>query len=179
MPKLHFYYGAMNAGKSALLIQTAHNYIEKKFKIQIFSTTGSVVSSRTGLTMPATHLARGERIQLEDDVTCVLIDEAQFLTAYQIYELVQIANHIPVVAFGLRTNYLGSPFEGSAYLMALAHELHEIKSLCSCGKKATMNIRLDENGQRVTRKNKLVDLHSNYESMCSQCFFRDASQIAT
>jgi thymidine kinase len=118
-----------------------------------------------------------------DNIHCVFIDEAQFLTSYQVYELLAISLHIPVLAYhmrhgliiryGLRTNSMGYPFAGSAHLLAVAHELCEIKTICHCGKKATMNLRLDQNGLRVVGKQPIKDLLSKYKSVCVYHFYND------
>ena len=165
MAKLYFYYSAMNAGKSTTLLQAAHNYEEQGMRILLFTPqiddrdgVGNI-SSRIGLRRDAyafpadfdlfDHI-RAE--QKKSTVACVFVDEAQFLSNKQVLQLTMICDQlgIPVLCYGLRTDFLGEPFEGSKYLLAWADVLGEIKTICHSGKKATMNARLDEKGQRVS-----------------------------
>ena len=164
MAKLYFYYSSMNAGKSTMLLQASFNYRERGMTTQLFTAgidtrTGSgVIASRIGLSQPATpffaetdlHMVvaadhAGQRLD------CVLVDEAQFLTRAQVWQLARIADDlgIPVLAYGLRTDFLGALFEGSQWLLALADVLTEIKAVCACGRKATMNLRIDAEGNAV------------------------------
>ena len=166
MAKLYFYYSAMNAGKSTILLQSAHNYRERGMDTLLF--TPSIddrfqlgkIASRIGIHSEATlfdthfnffnYVERA--IKQRPTVKCILIDEAQFLTKEQVKQLAQVTLEFdcPVIAYGLRTDFLGEPFEGSRYLLAWAEELTEIKTICHCGSKATMNLRVDEKGQAVT-----------------------------
>lgn len=164
MAKLYFYYSAMNAGKSTTLLQSAHNYEERGMRAMLLTPRVDTrygvgkITSRIGVQRDAQ--AFNERFDLlehvakehaERQVHCVLIDEAQFLTPAQVLQLTMVCDQldIPVLAYGLRTDFRGEPFEGSKYLLAWAEELIELKTICPTGKKATMNARLDEQGQRV------------------------------
>ncbi|MDG1874476.1 MAG: thymidine kinase [Mariniblastus sp.] len=165
MAKLYFYYSAMNAGKSTTLLQAAHNYEEQGMRILLFTPQiddrdgVGKISSRIGLTRDAyafpADLDLFDHIRSEQKksaVACVFIDEAQFLSSKQVLQLTLVCDQIgiPVLCYGLRTDFRGEPFEGSKYLLAWADVLGEIKTICHSGKKATMNARLDENGQRVS-----------------------------
>lgn len=165
MAKLYFYFSAMNAGKTTTLLQSAYNYAERGMRTLILSpaldTRGGdgVVSSRIGLR------AQGQRFTPDDDLLariaadiaahgplhCVLVDEAQFLTRAQVWQLSDVVDtlRIPVLTYGLRTDFRGELFEGSQWLLAWADELHEIKTICHSGKKATMVLRIDEHGHPV------------------------------
>jgi thymidine kinase len=166
MAKLYFYYSAMNAGKSTTLLQSAHNYRERGMRTLILTPRlddrqgVGIVSSRIGLKAQATaferdddldRLVRGD-IDANGTLHCVLVDEAQFLGKAQVWQLTEIVDalHIPVLAYGLRTDFRGELFEGSQYLLAWADELSEIKTICHSGSKATMVVRVDEQGRAVT-----------------------------
>jgi thymidine kinase len=166
MAKLYFYYSAMNAGKTTTLLQSAHNYRERGMRTLILTPQlddrhgRGVVASRIGLK------ARGRMFVSKDDLFaivrediaangalhCVLVDEAQFLSKAQAWQLSDVVDRlrIPVLAYGLRTDFRGELFEGSQYLLAWADELTEIKTICHTGKKATMVVRVDEHGRVVT-----------------------------
>ncbi|KFN44021.1 thymidine kinase [Arenimonas oryziterrae] len=166
MAKLYFYYSAMNAGKTTTLLQSAYNYHERGMRTVILTPRldnragEGVVASRIGLK------ARGLIFEREDDLLqlvaadiaargalgCVLVDEAQFLSKNQVWQLSEIVDKlkVPVLAYGLRTDFRGELFEGSQYLLAWADNLIEIKTICHTGKKATMVVRVDENGRAVT-----------------------------
>ena len=162
MAKLHFYYSAMNAGKSTTLLQSSYNYRERGMETILFNARMDtrfgerIIASRIGLKQDAipfdeeTNIFEYVREQQEEreKLACVLIDEAQFLTKAQVLQLTDITTKLglPVLAYGLRTDFTGEPFEGSRYLLALAEELTEIKTICKCGKKATMNMRVDDKG---------------------------------
>ena len=162
MAKLYFYYSAMNAGKTTHLLQSSHNYQERGMQTLILSSSiddrygRGVVKSRIGLQSPSvlfgedTDLYHLVKQHLPAD--CVLVDEAQFLTKSQVYQLTDIVDklNIPVLAYGLRTDFQGELFAGSQYLLAWADELCELKTICHTGKKATMVIRIDEKGQAIT-----------------------------
>lgn len=165
MAKLYFYYSAMNAGKTTTLLQSAHNYHERGMRTLILTprldtrSGEGVVASRIGLTASGTVFGRDddlERIALEESVMrgalgCVLVDEAQFLTKAQVWQLTGIVDAlgVPVLAYGLRTDFRGELFEGSQYLLAWADNLTEIKTICHTGRKATMVVRVDGNGRAV------------------------------
>lgn len=165
MSKLYFYYSAMNAGKTTTLLQSAYNYHERGMRTLILTPAlddrygESVVASRIGLKARAlrfagdadlTELARAE-IANHGGIDCVLVDEAQFLTRAQVWQLTDVVDqlHIPVLAYGLRTDFRGELFEGSQHLLAWADELQEIKTICHSGHKATMVVRVDEDGHAV------------------------------
>lgn len=164
MAKLYFYYSAMNAGKSTTLLQAAHNYEERGMRVLLYTPTidtrdgGGLISSRIGLSREAITfgkdfdlLADIQSQHEESPIACVFVDEAQFLTSEQVLQVTLVCDRlsIPVLCYGLRTDFQGEPFEGSKYLLAWADELGEIKTICHTGKKATMNARLDESGERV------------------------------
>ena len=161
MAKLYFYYSAMNAGKTTVLLQSAHNYRERGMRPMLFTPAlddrkaRGVISSRIGLEAKATafgnedNLFEQVREQLQrDNVHCVLVDEAQFLNKGQVYQLTDVVDEleIPVLCFGLRTDFQGELFEGSRYLLAWADELEELKTICHTGRKATMVVRVDDDG---------------------------------
>jgi thymidine kinase len=166
MAKLYFYYSAMNAGKTTTLLQSAHNYRERGMRTLILTPQlddrhgRGVVASRIGLKARGRMFARNDdlfAIAREDIATqgalhCVLVDEAQFLSKAQAWQLSDVVDRlrIPVLAYGLRTDFRGELFEGSQYLLAWADELTEIKTICHTGKKATMVVRVDEHGRVVT-----------------------------
>ncbi|MFT4249406.1 MAG: thymidine kinase [Pseudomonas sp.] len=165
MAKLYFYYSAMNAGKTTTLLQSAHNYRERGMRTLILTPkldhrAGSgVVASRIGLRAegtgfePATALDQLVQadIAAHGKLNCVLVDEAQFLSRAQVWQLSEVVDRlrIPVLCYGLRTDFRGELFEGSQYLLAWADELQEIKTICHSGSKATMNVRVDAHGRAV------------------------------
>jgi thymidine kinase len=166
MAKLYFYYSAMNAGKTTTLLQSAHNYRERGMRVLVFTPAlddragkAGVVASRIGLRSEGVAFGRDDDLQArtEDDIAehgkldCVLVDEAQFLSKAQVWQLSEVVDRlrIPVLTYGLRTDFRGELFEGSQYLLAWADELTEIKTICHTGKKATMTVRVDERGRAV------------------------------
>jgi len=164
MAKVYFYYSAMNAGKSTVLLQSSYNYHERGMRTIVFAPliddragTGRV-KSRIGLEAPAEPFSESDdllqRVQAEhqrDPLSCVLIDEAQFLSAAQVGQCTDIADtlNIPVLCYGLRTDFLSELFPGSARLLAVADHLVELKTICHCGRKATMNLRLGPDGKAL------------------------------
>lgn len=173
MAKLHFYFSVMNAGKSTTLLQSAYNYQERGMEALLFTPAidtrygAGKVSSRIGLEAEAVSFDNQFNLleyvtqclrQPKQNIRCVLIDEAQFLTKDQVFQLTEIVDqlNIPVLAYGLRSDYMGEPFEGSKYLLAWAEELNEIKTICHCGRKATMNIRIDAEGNPVVAGEQIV-----------------------
>ena len=186
MAKLYFYYSSMNAGKSTNLLQSSYNYKERGMHTLVLAPQlddrfgEGKVTSRIGITSDATTFtvdtdllalvgdADGDR-----QIHCVLIDEAQFLTRDQVFQLGEVTDklNIPVLAYGLRTDFRGEPFEGSKYLLAWSDNLREIKAICHCGTKATMVLRMDEHGQAVT-DGAQVEIGGNdrYVSMCRKHF---------
>jgi thymidine kinase len=184
MAKLYFYYSAMNAGKSTSLLQSSYNYQERGMDTLLFTPSfddrfdaAGTITSRIGLSATAmgfdtdsnlfdytkAALAQNNRIK------CIFVDEAQFLSKTQVMQLADIADkmNIPVLAYGLRSDFRGEPFEGSKYLLAWAEELAEIKTICHCGRKATMNLRFDSHG-KVIQEGAQVDIGGNerYVSVC-------------
>lgn len=166
MAKLYFYYSAMNAGKTTTLLQSAYNYAERGMRTLILTPrldtragTG-VVASRIGLRADARVFTREddllamarEDIAKKGELDCVLVDEAQFLSKAQAWQLSDVVDvlDVPVLAYGLRTDFRGELFEGSQYLLAWADNLVEIKTICHTGRKATMVVRVDEQGRAVT-----------------------------
>jgi len=166
MAKLYFYYSAMNAGKTTTLLQSAYNYRERGMRTLIMTPRldtragEGIVASRIGLRAEALRFDRDDDLlafaQADVDahgrLGCVLVDEAQFLTKAQVWQLSDVVDQlgIPVLAYGLRTDFRGELFEGSQYLLAWADNLIEIKTICHSGKKATMVVRVDEHGRAVT-----------------------------
>ncbi|MBC8738518.1 thymidine kinase [Paraburkholderia sp. UCT31] len=184
MAKLYFRFSAMNAGKSIHLLQVANNYEEQGRRVALY--TAEVddrygvgkITSRLGPSRDAKtfneHFDFLADVQQCADIACLLVDEAQFLSAQQVRDLHRIAatQSIPVICYGLRTDFLGDPFEGSTWLLARADSVEELKTVCGCGeKKATMNVRMDELGQRVTEGAQVaIGGNSRYRSACSRCF---------
>lgn len=190
MAKLYFRYAAMSAGKSTQLLQIDHNYRENAQSTMLW-TAGvddrygrGYITSRLGPQRPALLFDAKTAFAQELDwaVSCVLIDEAQFLSVGQVQELHAWAHRhdVPVMCFGLRSTFQGLPFEGSAALLALADDLEELKTVCLCGKKATMNIRLDERGHRE-RRGAVVGIGGNdrYRSVCARCFYAPSGDEMT
>ena len=164
MAKLYFNYSAMNAGKSAILLQSAHNYRERDMHVLLMKpaldtrSSAGEIASRVGLSAPADGFqsdtdvgAHILREHAKTRVACVLVDEAQFLTEAQVWQLASIADehNIPVMCYGLRTDFEGELFPGSKVLLAIADDLREIRTICWCGRKATMNLRIDAKGEAV------------------------------
>ena len=187
MAKLYFNYSSMNAGKSTMLLQANHNYQERGMSTIIY--TSSVddrygkkeIVSRIGLKAESNIFSSDTNIYKEvisfnkdKRVDCVLIDEAQFLSKDQVAQLGQIVDDliIPVLTFGIRTDFKGNLFEGSEYLLAWADNLKEIKTVCHCGRKATMVLRLDENGN-VLETGDQIEIGGNekYVSICRKHFY--------
>ena len=166
MAKLYFYYSAMNAGKTTTLLQSAHNYRERGMRVLILTPrldhrAGSgVVASRIGLRAEGIAFDREDDLQAlvsldiaaHGGLGCLLVDEAQFLTRAQVWQLSEVVDalRVPVLCYGLRTDFRGELFEGSQYLLAWADELQEIKTICHSGKKATMTVRVDDAGRAVS-----------------------------
>lgn len=190
MAKLHFYYSAMNAGKTTTLLQSSYNYRERGLKTLLFKPkidtrdAQGKIASRIGLKSDAIEFDNNFDIydhmktctKQHDKPACILIDEAQFLSKAQVLQVAKIVDkmNIPVLCYGLRTDFMGEPFEGSLYLLALAEELSEIKTICHCGRKATMNIRIDEKGKPV-RKGEQIEIGGNdrYISTCRKHYYDD------
>jgi thymidine kinase len=186
MAKLHFYYSTMNAGKSTVLLQSDYNYRERGMNTLLFAPKFDnrygigKITSRIGLQAEA-QLFNAETnfleivslTQSQNQLHCILLDEAQFLTKAQVYQLTEIVDqlHIPVLAYGLRNDFQAEPFEGSKYLLTWADSLIEIKTICHCGKKANHVLRLDENGQVVSDGNQVqIGGNDSYVSVCRRHF---------
>ena len=186
MAKLYFYYASMNAGKSTNLLQADFNYRERGMRTLLFTAAvddrfaPGMIASRIGLSAPATSFDRDTDLEAiavaahgEAPLSCVLVDEAQFLTAPQVDQLARLADvhGMPVLAYGLRTDFRGELFPGSARLLALADALVEIKSVCECGRKATMNLRVDAAG-RPMAEGAQVEIGGNdrYVALCRRHF---------
>ena len=186
MAKLFFNYSSMNAGKTTILLQSAHNYRERGMTPLLFTPKlddrygEGKVTSRIGIETEATTFSKQtdlldlvSRADEQQDLHCVLIDEAQFLTREQVFQLGEITDklNIPVLAYGLRTDFRGEPFEGSKYLLAWSDNLKEIKAICHCGAKATMVLRMDQDGNAVT-DGAQVEIGGNdrYVSTCRKHF---------
>jgi len=186
MAKLYFYYSSMNAGKSTNLLQSSYNYKERGMNTLVLAPLlddrygAGRVTSRIGLESEATTFRTDtnlleivEKRRTENPLHCVLIDEAQFLTREQVFELSDVTDklNIPVLAYGLRTDFQGEPFEGSKYLLAWADNLRELKAICDCGAKATMVLRMDEDGNAVTEGSQVeIGGNDRYVSMCRKHF---------
>ena len=186
MAKLYFYYSAMNAGKSTVLLQSSYNYHERGMRTLLFvpaiDTRAGLgrIKSRIGLEADALPLPADENIfehvksaHAAQPVACVLVDEAQFLTRAQVEQLTDITDtlHIPVLCYGLRTDFQAQLFPGSAALLALADNLTELKTICHCGRKATMNLRVGPDGRGV-KEGAQVEIGGNdrYVAMCRRHF---------
>ena len=179
MAKLYFYYAAMNAGKTTTLLQSNFNYVERGMSTYLFipDFVNSIIQSRIGLKEEAIPFNSTfdfiEFIQTNIRVDCIMVDESQFLSKNQVQQLSQIVDmyNIPVLCYGLRTDFKGEPFEGSKYLLSWADKLIELKTICSCGKKATMNKRINNSGKKVV-DGKQIEIGGNekYISTCRKCF---------
>jgi len=186
MAKLYFYYSSMNAGKSTNLLQSSYNYKERGMDTLVLAPAfddrygAGKVTSRIGIETEATAFTSDsdllevvEAAMSEHPVHCVLIDEAQFLTKDQVFQLSEVTDklNIPVLAYGLRTDFQGEPFEGSKYLLAWSDNLKELKAICHCGTKATMVLRMDEDGHAVTEGSQVeIGGNDRYVSMCRKHF---------
>ena len=186
MAKLYFNYSSMNAGKSTALLQANHNYLERGMKTKMFTFSGdnryeeNRIVSRIGISADALPFSEDtdlfqSLIEDEDqtEIKCVLIDEAQFLTKEQVTQLGRIVDELDtaVLAFGIRTDFQGELFEGSKYLLAWADNLKEIKTVCWCGRKATMVVRLDKEGNIVSQGEQLeIGGNEKYVPLCRAHF---------
>lgn len=182
MAKLHFHYSTMNAGKSTLLLQAAHNYREGGMQTYLITAQldnragAGRIASRIGIAEVADTFAAGEDMfakiaarVAQGPIACVFIDEAQFLSKEQVWQLARAVDDlgVPVMAYGLRVDFQGNLFAGSAALLALADEMREVRTICHCGKKATMVIRRGPDG-RALRSGDQVQIGGNetYVSLC-------------
>jgi len=192
MAKLHFFYSTMNAGKSTALLQSNHNYKESNLKTLLFvpksiaDKSNGKIKSRIGLEADAiivnneydfyTEISKNQ----SEKISCIFVDEAQFLTKKQVHGLGKIADelNIPVMTYGIRTDFRGELFEGSQELLALADNLKELKTICSeCDKKATMVVRLDSNGKILLEGEKiLIGGNEIYKTLCRK-HFRELTKL--
>jgi len=187
MAKLYFYYAAMNAGKSTTLLQADFNYRERGMETMLWTAAfddrsgAGTIGSRIALNAPAStydqdidlFAAVGEELK-KRALHCILIDEAQFLTRDHVLQLCRIADElsIPVLCYGLRTDFQGNLFPGSAALLALADALIELKAVCECGRKATMNLRVDAEGHAVASGAQTeIGGNDRYVALCRRHFF--------
>lgn len=187
MAKLYFYYSAMNAGKSTTLLQSSYNYIERGMQTLLFAPQidqrfgKPVINSRIGLQSEACGFYKDldlydyveKAMAQRPKIKCILIDEAQFLTKLQVKQLTKITCdlNVPVLCYGLRSDFKGEPFEGSLYLLAWAQEIIEIKTICHCGGKATMNMRIDQNGEPIEEGSQIqIGGNESYISTCMKHF---------
>ena len=186
MAKLYFYYAAMNAGKSTILLQSSYNYRERGMHTLVLTPaidtragTGRV-KSRIGLEASANAFGAGDDLlalardeHARQKLSCVLVDEAQFLSRAQVDQLAEVTDGlgIPVLCYGLRTDFQGNLFAGSERLLAVADNLNEIKTICHCGRKATMNLRVDASG-RAVREGEQIEIGGNerYVAVCRRHF---------
>jgi thymidine kinase len=186
MAQLYFYYSSMNAGKSTHLLQSSYNYNECGLRTVLYTAKiddryeKGKVSSRLGInadaqlfTTETDLLAEITAMKSDDKIACVLIDEAQFLLKEQVKQLTDIVDdlHIPVLAYGIRTDFLGQTFTGSAALLAWADKLVELKTICHCGRKANFVIRLNSDGKAATGGEQVeVGGNERYQALCRNHF---------
>ncbi len=181
MAKLYFNYSAMDAGKSTLLLQAAHNYRDRGMNVMLFvaghyrKADAGYISSRIGLESPAEMFRDGDDLfariaehHERDTVHAVFVDEAQFLQDEQVWQLARVADrlHIPVLTYGLRTDFQGQLFPGSQSLLAIADELREVRTICRCGRKATMVVRLGPDGKVAKLGDQVAIGKDAYVSLC-------------
>ena len=188
MARIHFIYSTMNAGKSTALLQTNFSYLEKGMNTILYTSEkdnrygNSEIVSRIGLKSKAETFKTNDNLfdhvfkaHSENAVDCVLIDEAQFLTKDQVHQFGRVVDEldVTVIAYGIRTDFRGELFEGSRYLLAWADHLNEIRTVCHCGRKATMIVRVDDNGE-IVREGEQVEIGGNerYLSLCRLHFYQ-------
>lgn len=191
MAKLYFHYSTMNAGKSTLLLQASYNYRERGMQTLLLTaaldTRGGegVIASRIGISEPATGFTPETDLfalvtTLGRDSACIFVDEAQFLTSEQVWQLARVADDLgqPVMCYGLRVDFQGNLFPGSAALLALADDMREVRTICFCGRKATMVVRHDDKG-RVLHHGAQVQIGGNetYVSLC-RMHWREAMKMS-
>lgn len=194
MAKLYFYYSAMNAGKSTTLLQSNYNYKEKGMETILFAPKiddrygEGTIASRIGLSASAVIIDEQfdmytyvkDKLKTTKKLACILVDEANFLTKDQVITLVKIVDDLklPVLAYGIRTDFKGEAFAGSLHLLAIADELIEIKTICHCGKKAIMNMRINESGAKVYEGAQVqIGGNDSYVSTCREHFNKGISGV--
>ena len=191
MAKLYFYYSAMNAGKSTILLQSSYNYRERGMNTlvlapEIDTRSGGKVVSRIGLEADAKMFTTADNllsivgvVMDDQQLSCVLVDEAQFLTRLQVRQLCDVCDKldVPVLSYGIRTDFLGNLFPGSDALLAWADSLVEIKTICHCGQKATMNMRIDSTGRAIRDGNQVqIGGNERYQAVCRKHFHEGLAQ---
>ncbi len=201
MAKLYFRYGAMNSGKSTSLLQAAYNYEERGHQVLLAkpgvdTKAGRKIHSRLGVDRSVDYVigadddaygllqANRDRVQSETgrDVSCLLVDEAQFLSARQVNDLLRVAvlDGIPVICYGIRTDFRTAAFPGSQRLLEIAHSLEELKTICRCGRKAVFNARLADGKFVFDGDQVAIDgTEVTYESMCAACYLRESGGLLT
>jgi thymidine kinase len=189
MAKLYFHYSTMNAGKSTLLLQASYNYIERGMETYLLTANfdnragSGKIASRIGIEAEADTYTQSDDLFAKIDArlksgpcACVMVDEAQWMTRDQVWQLARAVDdlNIPVMAYGLRVDFRGELFPGSAALLALADEMREVRTICHCGRKATMVIRVGQDGQAI-REGAQIEVGGNdrYISLCRR-HFREA-----
>ncbi|KAA1259604.1 Thymidine kinase [Rubripirellula obstinata] len=191
MAKLYFYYSAMNAGKSTILLQSSYNYRERGMRTlvlapEIDTRSGGKVVSRIGLEAEARTFTTADNLLSivrdsndHQQLSCVLVDEAQFLTRLQVRQLCDVCDTLntPVLSYGIRTDFQGNLFPRSEALLALADSLVEIKTICHCGRKATMNMRIDSTGHAIRDGNQVqIGGNERYQAVCRKHFHEGLAQ---
>lgn len=192
MAKLYFQYAAMNAGKSTTLLQASFNYRERGMETALFTAAldtrraKGMIASRIGLETAATSFndetnlyAEIEQMLDAGKLDCIFIDEAQFLSNEQVLQLARVVDQLglPVMCYGLRTDFRGELFPGSARLLALADDIRELKTICHCGRKATMNLRFDSSGSPVKQGDQIsVGGNETYMALCRKHFYEALNQ---
>lgn len=185
MANLYFYYGTTNAGKSTYILQSAYNYEEQGNKIALYTSViddryeVGQITSRIGIASKCNVFSQktsfmNEISPVREGLSCLFVDEAQFLLCSQVKELRELTTQLdlPVVCFGLRSDFMGEPFEGAVYLMNWADKIKEIKSICKCGQKATMTIRINESKERIYSGERIeIGGNDKYQAVCAKHFF--------
>ncbi|OUS38339.1 thymidine kinase [Rhodobacterales bacterium 56_14_T64] len=195
MAKLYFNYSTMNAGKSTVLLQASHNYRENDMDTYLLTArvddrAGSGrIASRIGIGAEADMFAPSDDLFAmvstrlrQGQVACVFVDEAQFLTTDQVWQLARVVDDLklPALCYGLRVDFQGHLFPGSAALLALADEMREVRTICRCGRKATMVIRQDENGNAITEGAQVqIGGNETYVSLCRRHWRESVGDLAT
>ena len=187
MAKLYFRYGAMNCGKTALLLQSVHNYEDRGMNVLVLKPKvdtkgGNKIVSRIGLEREVDHLVSSDEdlywylSKNIEGISCIFVDEAQFLKREQVDQLLQIVvfYDVPIICYGLRTDFTATGFSGSTRLLEIAHTIEEMKTICSCGNKATFNARLVNGRFTFSGDQVAIDGKANvtYESLCPKCYFK-------
>jgi thymidine kinase len=185
MSKLYFRYAAMNAGKSTALLQAAYNYEERGMQVRLFTAAldnrggSGLIGTRLGLSRPADTFGPDTVFELDPMQpmpACILIDEAQFLMPTQVRQLHRLAHtqKLPILCYGLRSDFQGKAFPGAAELLTLADDLEEMKTICACARKASMNMRIDEHGRRVKDGEQvLIGGNDRYRAVCPSFFYSE------